>query len=149
MFFDPPEADHNLRPLHDARNRRRVGLIVSAFHETYPTIRYDVFWDSRTVNAQAFVWEGRRCVRLYGGLARHRALTSAGLAWVLLHETGHHLGGPPFHDMQPQLSSEERADMWAAERGMTNIFGARRGARYEIAGRREISTFFIDRAPLV
>lgn len=81
--------------------------------------------------------DGRRHVRLYGGLARHRRLSVAGIAWVLAHETGHHLGGPPAHSHYFWLSSEERADEWAAIEGLKAAFGNSLGRRYATVGQRE------------
>lgn len=109
--------------------------IVGVFERNYPEISYDVYWESRTANAQAFTWEGKRYVRLYGGFARNREVTIAGLAWVLAHETGHHLGGPPFHELQPQLSAEERADAWA-QQALVHVFGHRLAKRYMTVGQR-------------
>jgi hypothetical protein len=72
---------------------------------------------------------------LYGGLARHKRMTVAGLAWVLAHETGHHVGGAPFHDFLPYLSSEERADRWARLVGLPHVFGRERARQYTVRGR--------------
>lgn len=120
------------------RHRRRIEHIVAAFAKAYPDIEYDVYWDSRSLNAQAFLWEGKLRVRLYGGLALHRDISIAGVAWILAHETGHHLGGPPFHLLQPHLSAEETADAWAAHHGLSRVFGRRRACRYANHGRREV-----------
>jgi len=130
-------ANRLLRRLSDERLRRRVDDLLERFRASFPEIQYDVLWDSRTCNAQAFVSDGRRCVRLYGGLARHRRMTVAGLAWVLAHETGHHLGGAPFHLRFPWISSEDRANSWAATIGLPRVFGGRLAQRYCKLGRRE------------
>jgi hypothetical protein len=88
----------------------------------FPDIIYDMNWTSDTVNAQAFVLADRCWVRLYGGLARHKRIGVAGLAFALAHETGHHLGGPPHHPIYFWLSSEERASTWALEVGLAHVF---------------------------
>jgi hypothetical protein len=139
MILDAPVPLKSLRPVDDERHRRRVGRIVAAFAAAFPEIRYDVYWESSTANAQAFFWEGHRCVRLYGGLARHRQLSVAAIAWVLAHETGHHLAGPPFHDLHPGLSSEAASDAWAAVTGLQHAVGDARARRYRRVGRRELS----------
>jgi hypothetical protein len=138
MLFDRPVPTRTLRPTTDARHRRRIEYIVAAFAKAYPNIEYDVYWDSRSLNAQAFVWEGKLRVRLYGGAALHRKVSIAGIAWILAHETGHHLGGPPFHALQPHLSAEETADAWAAQRGLRHVFGRRLARRYATQGRCEV-----------
>ena len=74
-------------------------------------------------NAQAFLDGGLRRVRLYGGLVRHKRITLAGLAVVLAHETGHHLGGTPHLQYYRWLSSEERANEWAKTVGLQVVFG--------------------------
>jgi hypothetical protein len=79
-------------------------------------------------NAQAFLEDQTRRVRLYGGLVRHRKIGFAGLAVTLAHETGHHLGGPPHLRFYQWLSSEERATEWAATEGLQKVFGDRPAA---------------------
>lgn len=51
-------------------------------------------WGDPTVNANATRLAGW-IVNMYGGLARHPAITEDGFALVLCHEIGHHLGGAP------------------------------------------------------
>jgi len=100
---------------------------LSAFRKSFPGIIYDVAWYSDSVNAQAFIYRKRKHVRLYGGLARHRKVTRAGIAFALAHETGHHLGGAPFDPTYFWLSSESRADEWAMSEGLIRAFGPKRG----------------------
>ena len=76
-------------------------------------------------NAQAFLEGKKRRVRLFGGLVRHRRIGAAGLAVVLAHETGHHLGGAPYAPYYRWLSTEERATDWAVTVGLQQIFGPR------------------------
>lgn len=127
-----------LSRLSDGR-RRRVEGVVQQFRNAFPEIEYDILWSSRTCNAQAFVDEGGRRVRLYGGLARHKKVSIAAIAWVVAHETGHHLGGPPFHPRFPWISAEQRADAWAASVGLPRVFGRRLARRYTTFGRGEAS----------
>lgn len=54
---------------------------------------------------------------------RYPGMTRAGLALVLAHETGHHLGGPPYDPALPLISWQGQADYWAANEGMTKVFG--------------------------
>jgi peptidase M48-like protein len=126
-----------LRPLHDGRHQRRIERLVNRFAVTFPEIAYDVLWTSRTRNAQAFVWDGRKSVRLYGGLARHAGISVAAIAWILAHETGHHLGGLPSDPFFPWISSEDGANHWAVSFGLKRVFGQRLARRYAHLGRRE------------
>jgi hypothetical protein len=127
---DLPEAD--------LRKRRSwaemlVGLFSKEFHE----ITFELMWDSASVNSQAWKLDSRFRVNLYGGLVRHPLLGPAGLALSLAHETGHHLGGPPFHRWLPWLSSESRADCWAAGVGMPRVFG-RESRELTLRGAKEV-----------
>lgn len=137
LIFGMETPRRALRPLHDQRHQRRIERLVNQFAVTFPEITYDVLWTSRTRNAQAFVWDGRKSVRLYGGLARHAGISIAAIAWILAHETGHHLGGFPFDPHFPWISSEGRADDWATTVGLEAVFGRRLAFRYARVGWRE------------
>ena len=58
---------------------------------------------------------------------------------MLAHETGHHLGGPPYDPAMPWISWQGQADYWAAKVAMPMVFGTRarqmtfRGAREILA----------------
>jgi hypothetical protein len=108
------------------QQRRRVILdLLEKFGTAFPEITYELFWESPTINAQAWRLGSARYVRVYGGLVRHRALTKYGLALMLAHETGHHLGGPPYDPDMPWISWQGQADYWAASEGMKRVFGSR------------------------
>ena len=127
--------EHLLRPASDTDVRRNIEVVLQKFRLVFTSISYDVLWQSRTWNAQAFVTDGLRCVRLYGGLARHVKVTQGAIAWVLAHETGHHLGGPPQHPDFSWISSEERANAWAREIGLPRIFGETIARNYSTIGK--------------
>jgi hypothetical protein len=106
------------------QQRRRVILdLLEKFGTAFPEITYELLWESPTINAQAWRLGSARYVRVYGGLVRHRALTKYGLALMLAHETGHHLGGPPYDPAMPWISWQGQADYWAASEGMKKVFG--------------------------
>jgi len=52
-------------------------------------------WSDDTVNASALRVGSDYRIDMYGGLARHPAITVEGFALVICHEGGHHLGGAP------------------------------------------------------
>jgi len=58
-------------------------------------LQIDRNWTDGTVNAYASqtgkVWK----VAMFGGLARHETITEDGMALVVCHEIGHHVGGAP------------------------------------------------------
>jgi hypothetical protein len=107
----------------ELRRKRVVLELLNRFSSEFPEITYELFWDSGTVNAQAWTLRSTRYVRVYGGLIRHPALTKFGMALALAHETGHHLGGAPFDPAMPWISWQGQADYWAASIGMPKIWG--------------------------
>lgn len=127
MIIDSPQNIEDLRPAASPEPRRRAKALLAHFQTSFPGIGYELAWYSDSVNAQAFTYRNRRRVRLYGGLARHRKISRAGIAFALAHETGHHLAGAPFDPTYFWLSSEARADAWALSEGMIQAFGPRRG----------------------
>jgi hypothetical protein len=124
-LFDDPVPSRLLWPLDAPWPKRRARALLRRFQAEFPDLVYDMDLRVELANAQAFLLKGKRRVRLYGGLVRHRGLGWTGLAVALAHETGHHLGGPPFHRAYRWLSSEERATEWAMTVGLTTVFGAR------------------------
>ena len=52
-------------------------------------------WTDGTVNAYASRSGNTWTVQMFGGLARHETITEDGLALVVCHEIGHHIGGAP------------------------------------------------------
>ncbi|MFI4998964.1 MAG: hypothetical protein ACHQK9_03710, partial [Reyranellales bacterium] len=124
-LFDPPVSPRLLWPVDAPWPKRRARALLKRFQGCFPELVYDMDLTIGIANAQATLDGNRLLVRLYGGLVRHRNLTSAGLAVVLAHETGHHLGGPPRHHVFRWLSSEERATEWAMTEGLQSVFGER------------------------
>ena len=117
----------------------RAEALVLRFQERFPSIYYDIYWETRLMNAQAYIGKNGRCVRLYGGLGRHRRLGVEAIAFALAHETGHHLGGPPRHQFYSTISSEERADAWACETGLPQVFGEQVARRYAERGIKQLA----------
>lgn len=52
-------------------------------------------WTDGTVNAYASRSGSTWTVQMFGGLARHETITEDGMALVVCHEIGHHIGGAP------------------------------------------------------
>lgn len=72
-------------------------------------------WDDDTVNALSMRDGKKYIIEMYGGLARHEAITQDGLTLVACHELGHHLGGAP------KFGIFERID-WASNEGQSDYF---------------------------
>ncbi|MFH2202570.1 MAG: hypothetical protein ABIJ96_05615 [Elusimicrobiota bacterium] len=68
-------------------------------------------WTDDTVNASAQRWGSTWILNMYGGLARHEAITQDGFALVVCHELGHHLGGAP-----------KMGGRWASNEGQSDYF---------------------------
>lgn len=64
-------------------------------------------WSKGTVNAFANRENGEWQVFMFGGLARHDAVTLDALALIACHELGHHLGGSPRIDNNKEWASVE------------------------------------------
>jgi hypothetical protein len=106
------------------KRRKSITLgLLDQFSKTFPDITYELLWESGTINSQAWRLGLAKNVRVYGGLARHPRITRAGLALMLAHETGHHLGGPPRDPDMSWISWQGQADYWAANVGMKKVFG--------------------------
>jgi hypothetical protein len=109
---------------HTQQRRKRVALgLMAQFGKAFPEITYQLVWESTTINSQAWRLGSERYVRVYGGLVRHPKMTKPGLALMLAHETGHHLGGPAYDPDMPWISWQGQADYWAASKGMKKVFG--------------------------
>lgn len=70
-------------------------------------------WSSNTVNAFAERNEDAWIITVYGGLARHKAITMDGLKLIFCHELGHHLGGYPKKSSNKWSSAEGQSDYFA------------------------------------
>lgn len=80
------------------------------------TLQVERKWDDPTVNAYAQQFGKSWRVSMFGGLARHETITEDGLALVVCHEIGHHIGGAPKKISpwsSPWASNEGQADYFA------------------------------------
>jgi len=83
-------------------------------------------WEDGTVNAWT-TREGKTwIVQMYGGLARHAAVTPDAFRIVVCHELGHQLGGYPFkRDYSGKIrwaSAEGQSDYYATSKCMRRLF---------------------------
>jgi hypothetical protein len=137
-FLDWPIEVEQVPRKTDARRKRLAEELVARFAQAFPQITYRLIWDSRLINAQAWRLGEQRNIYLYGGLVRHPAITRAGLALALAHETGHHLGGEPYDPVMTWMTSEAQSDHWAAVSCMPSLFGSRANS-FTLRGAREIA----------
>lgn len=85
------------------------------------TLKVNRLWDDGTVNASAQQLGTDWIINMYGGLARHPAITFEGLALVICHENGHHLGGAP-KKMGRWATNEGGADYFATLKCLRRFF---------------------------
>lgn len=79
-------------------------------------------WGSNTVNAYAERSYKKIMITIYGGLARHKAITPDGLTAVLCHELGHHFGGFPKKSGNTWSSAEGQSDYYATMKCLRRIW---------------------------
>ena len=81
-------------------------------------------WSDGTVNAYAQRSGRTWKVSMFGGLARHKAITPDGFAMVVCHEIGHHIGGAPkkVRGWSSWASNEGQSDYWASTKCMKRSF---------------------------
>lgn len=79
-------------------------------------------WTDGTVNAYA-EQEGKTWkVSMFGGLARHKAITEDGFALVVCHEIGHHIGGAPKYADETWASNEGQSDYFATTKCLRRVW---------------------------
>lgn len=96
--------------------------IVSSEGGTLKVVRN---WADGTVNAYAQQSGKTWSVQMFGGLARHQTITEDGLALVVCHEIGHHIGGAPKKSSawaNPWASNEGQADYWATLKCLRRVW---------------------------
>ncbi|HXH75721.1 MAG TPA: hypothetical protein VNJ08_12180 [Bacteriovoracaceae bacterium] len=74
-------------------------------------------WTNARVNAGTYRDGNNWHINLYGGFARHPAITPDGYAMVICHELGHHIGGAP-KKLRTQTAS------WSSNEGQSDYFAA-------------------------
>lgn len=83
-------------------------------------------WTDGTVNAYAQQIGSTWKVSMFGGLARHAAITPDGFALVVCHEIGHHIGGAPknknWWGSIAWSSNEGQSDYWGSTKCLKRIF---------------------------
>jgi Zn-dependent protease with chaperone function len=141
-IFDDILSPEAVWPVEAPWPLRRAMALIERFRSRFPSVYYDMDWETRLLNAQAYIGERGRSVRLYGGLGRHRQIGVEGVAFALAHETGHHLGGPPHHTYYATISSEERSNEWAMQTGLPLIFGEDVARRYVRHGLEQLAAIW-------
>ncbi|MES2529383.1 MAG: hypothetical protein V4598_20005 [Bdellovibrionota bacterium] len=87
-----------------------MGPLVSSHGGNLTVVK---LWADETVNAYAEQSGKEWKVSMFGGLARHETITRDGMALVVCHEIGHHIGGAPLYSWKAG---------WAATEGQSDYF---------------------------
>lgn len=90
-------------------------LYAEDFKAKGAIMKVNRLWTDATVNASAEQSGNTWVINMYGGLARHPAITRDGFALALCHEAGHHLGGAPKY-------KGWFGDEWASNEGQSDYF---------------------------
>lgn len=85
--------------------------IIAAKGGTFQLVRN---WEDATVNAYAQRMGTTYQIQMFGGLARHPAITVDAMALVACHEVGHHIGGAP--------KVANPWSKWASNEGQSDYF---------------------------
>ena len=75
-IFDDIISPKEVWPVEASWPLRRANALIERFRAHFPDIYYDIYWETRLMNAQAYIGEKGRSVRLYGG-SRTAPSTSA------------------------------------------------------------------------
>ncbi len=125
-----PENDLNIPPTNKSRNNisnDQFKAIAQKIENEYrgdvtkqdAKLKIKTSWYSGKVNAMAYRKGSTYYIKVYGGLARHGAVTRDALIMVFCHEMGHQLGGSPLMDISSSVD-------WAATEGQADYFAAQK-----------------------
>ncbi len=92
-----------------------IALYEADFTARGAVLKVNNLWTNETVNASAEQTGNTWMINMYGGLARHEAITRDAFALVICHEGGHHLGGAPKY-------KGWFGDDWASNEGQSDYF---------------------------
>jgi hypothetical protein len=121
MIFNQPQQPIE-RQDRSAQRLSSLTKLIAVFEASFSAVQYRILESVSAVNAQASLSNGKHLVDIFGGLAFHPIIRHDGLAFTLLHETGHHLGQgcKLVQDCKlpwAQLACECSADRWAITDG--------------------------------
>jgi hypothetical protein len=90
-------------------------------------------WDDATVNSNATQQGNQWIINMFGGVARHPAVTVEGETLIACHETGHHLGGAPKYGGSGGGWGGWGGNQWATNEGGADYFSAVKCMRFIFA----------------
>jgi hypothetical protein len=117
MLFSDHLSEQEFLEAKGAGREELLEMLVSDFKRAFCDLNFESKEESRVINAFASRLNDERTVTVYGGLAFHPKLGAHALAFILLHEAGHHLAKGCRLRRDPALACECAADYWAATAG--------------------------------
>lgn len=113
-----PVGDVNARGIDEAAFNRVLDRVEAYYKPVIAAkgaaLVVNRLWENPTVNASAQQTGKTWAINMYGGLARHKAVTPDGFALVACHEIGHHIGGyPKIADWNKWATNEGGSDYFA------------------------------------
>lgn len=131
MLFGDLLAEDEARRAAGPERRAFLEAIVADFRTAFADIRYELRLEFRIINAQAYTLGSERYVIIYGGLGNHPEVGADCLAFVLLHETGHHLARGRRLPYCRSLACECESDHWAVTKG-ADLLERKSGRRFRV-----------------
>ena len=136
-----PKNNLKIKVNHFNKFQKRTGLTELEFHQAIDKVT-SVYkeivaskgarlvvkkdWEDGTVNAFAKKDKDNWVITLYGGFARHEAITKDAISLLVCHELGHHMGGAPvkrnFLGFKQWATNEGQADYWANLKCLRRVF---------------------------
>jgi hypothetical protein len=117
MLFCDRLSEQEALEARAADRENLLEMLLSDFRQAFPDLKFELQLDFKIINALALTLQGGRIVTIYGGLALHPKLSADSLAFILLHETGHHLAKGCRLVRDPSLACECASDYWALTTG--------------------------------
>ena len=122
-----PVGSANAKGIQDAQFNEVINTIEKIYKPIVAAqgkvLQINRLWTDATVNANASQSGNKYLLNMYGGLARHEAITMDGFTLVVCHELGHHLGGAPKKSgFSGWASIEGQSDYYANLKCLRQVF---------------------------
>jgi hypothetical protein len=121
MLFCDRLSEQEVLEAKTADRASLLEILLNDFRKTFPDLTFELQLDFTIINAQAMKLQDKPVVTIYGGLALHPALGNDSLAFILLHEVGHHLAEGCRSGRDPSLACECASDHWAVTIGIDTL----------------------------
>ena len=126
------ENDKSINTMDEATFNAVIDKVVKIYEPVISqlgaTLNVERKWQDGTVNAYASRSGDTWNVMMFGGLARHEAITEDGFALVVCHEIGHHIGGAPKKTFR-WATNEGQADYFATLKCLRKAFRSENNAK--------------------